>query len=652
MPEETTTSLIDPEATSIPLRGIAIGALLAFLLNVFDVYATLIVMGSYMTLNFSTPAALFFFFFVILISGVVAAIRKPLALNKAELVTIYIMLMVACCVPSMGFIPVMLPQLVGPTYYATFENQWANLYNKHVPHWIAPADEETARYFFERLPPGVPFPWWAWVLPLTYWYGFFMVLSLAMTCAMILLRKQWVERERLAYPLVQVPLDLIRHEESGFIGRSFFSNRLMWLGFAFSFILLSVNGIHFYFPEFPKITKATSISFFEGSIKISFWFSPSWIGFFYFVGLDISASIWFFYLLSLVQQGVFTSLALRSTERLDLFASEAYTAHQGMGSMIVFVLITLWLARSHLADVFRKAFPGDSSVDDSDEVLSYRQAVIGLIAGMGLLGLALRAAGLPFLGVAMLLFSAFVIFISLTGVVAKGGIPAMRPPLMSSSFVISGAGTGVLGPQGLTALGLTYGWHSEIRSFVMASVANGLKMCEIIEGSKRRLFGAIMLAVLASLIGSTLMLFHLAYTHGGANLNPLFFGRKVGYGPIDMVRRMMEAPTGPRLDAYLFMAIGGTVMGLLVWARNCFPWWPFSPLGYMISANWKTGHIFISALAAWFIKLLVLKYGGASVYRKSRMLFMGLILGEVVGAGVWLCIDFITGHTGSFLTQI
>lgn len=48
-----------------------------------------------------------------------------------------------------------------------------------------------------------------------------------------------------------------------------------------------------------------------------------------------------------------------------------------------------------------------------------------------------------------------------------------------------------LGASGLVALGFSYGWHSEVRSFVMASVANGLKMGELITGSKRRLFWAV-----------------------------------------------------------------------------------------------------------------------------------------------------------------
>ena len=106
-------------ATGIPMRGILIGAVLSFLINFLDVYCTLMIRGSYLTLNFSTPAALFFFFILVLASGLVALIRRPLALSQTELITIYIMMIVSCCVPSMGLTPVLLPQLVGPIYYAS-----------------------------------------------------------------------------------------------------------------------------------------------------------------------------------------------------------------------------------------------------------------------------------------------------------------------------------------------------------------------------------------------------------------------------------------------------------------------------------------------------------------------------------------------------
>ena len=89
-----------------------------------------------------------------------------------------------------------------------------------------------------------------------------------------------------------------------------------------------------------------------------------------------------------------------------------------------------------------------------------------------------------------------------------------------------------------------------------------------------------------------------------------------------------------------------------MWMRHQVLWWPLSPLGYLISANWKTGHILGAAFLAWLLKLVILKYGGAGLYKKLRPFFLGLILGEIVGAGCWLVVDYFTGHMGSFLTQV
>ena len=102
------------DVKGISARAILLGAVLAFLLNLLDAYATTLIRGSYLTLNFSTPAALFFFFFVVLASALVACLRRPLALDQAELVTIYIMLAVACCVPGMGFTQFIIPLSLVP----------------------------------------------------------------------------------------------------------------------------------------------------------------------------------------------------------------------------------------------------------------------------------------------------------------------------------------------------------------------------------------------------------------------------------------------------------------------------------------------------------------------------------------------------------
>tara|TARA_Y100000588_G_scaffold355834_1_gene411451 strand:- start:394 stop:753 length:360 start_codon:yes stop_codon:yes gene_type:complete len=119
-----------------------------------------------------------------------------------------------------------------------------------------------------------------------------------------------------------------------------------------------------------------------------------------------------------------------------------------------------------------------------------------------------------------------------------------------------------------------------------------------------------------------------------------------------MVPRIAGELRGASGEAWLFMGIGGAIMVLLMWMRQSFLWWPLHPLGYAISANWKTGHIFCSALVAWGLKLLILRFGGAKQYQNLKPFFLGLILGEIVAAGMWLVIDYITGHIGSFLTQV
>ena len=52
-------------------------------------------------------------------------------------------------------------------------------------------------------------------------------------------------------------------------------------------------------------------------------------------------------------------------------------------------------------------------------------------------------------------------------------------------------------------------------------------------------------------------------------------------------------------------------------------------------------------ILAWFFKTIILKYGGASLYEKTRPFFLGLIIGQIVVAGQWWVIDFFTGMFGN-----
>ncbi len=86
----------------------------------------------------------------------------------------------------------------------------------------------------------------------------------------------------------------------------------------------------------------------------------------------------------------------------------------------------------------------------------------------------------------------------------------------------------------------------------------------------------------------------------------------------------------------------------LMFLRHRFLWWPFHPLGFAIgTVSFILGRIWFSVFLAWIFKLTILKYGGVKLYRSTRPLFMGLVLGQVCNAGFWLIVDTFTGAIGN-----
>ena len=87
-------------------------------------------------------------------------------------------------------------------------------------------------------------------------------------------------------------------------------------------------------------------------------------------------------------------------------------------------------------------------------------------------------------------------------------------------------------------------------------------------------------------------------------------------------------------------------MAALMALRHKLTWWPFHPLGFAVSMGWIMDTIWFSIFLAWLFKVVILKYGGASVYQKSKPFFLGLALGQIVTGGIWLIIDGLTGTVG------
>ncbi len=210
----------DPHAAKITFRALAVGLLMAALLGVGAPYEHLIIFASPLHFDYSTPAAVFLFFlFFVLVNPLLGFLRRRWFFSKVELVTIYIMGAVACTIPTVGLVCVLIPHISAGSYFATPENEWASKVLPYIPSWLRVSDEQAIKFFYEGLPRGQAVPWEAWLQPMAAWTVLVVAFFGAMTAMMIIVRKQWLEHERLSFPLVQVPIAMIgaEGEEEGLI---------------------------------------------------------------------------------------------------------------------------------------------------------------------------------------------------------------------------------------------------------------------------------------------------------------------------------------------------------------------------------------------------------------------------------------------------
>ncbi len=569
--------------------------------------------------------------------------------SKGDLITAFCMLIVASAIPAHGLLCPIFPVITGLFYYATPQNRWGELIHPHLPRWIAPQGEMAIDRFFVGLSEGEKVPWGAWAEPLLAWSLLIFAVFFVMISMMVILRKQWVEKERLIFPLTRLPLEMVREDERGV--KLLFRNRLMWIGFAIAFLIFGLRGLKNYFPTVPAPSLIYGFSILRQTTTITLFLSFLILGFSYLLSLDVALSIWFFHLLVKIESGIFSILGFSLTGHGEGWCgSSVATTHQNGGAIIALVLFGLWIARRHLFDVFKKAFTGRGNVDDSQELFSYRVAVFGMMGGLIFIGCWLRAAGMPPLVIPVVIFSVFVTFLGLTRVIAQAGVGFMccgiSPPILATSSI----GTSSFGPQGLAALGTIYTWGFEGRTSIMASTANGLKLSDEIGSQRNHLLLPIVTAILITLFVSSWMIINLAYHHGGINLRANWYVGMPNMAWNSIVNKILH-PITPQMvgERWIFTSIGAGIMLFLMYMRTYFVRWPFHYIGFPVADIWMMNHIWFNVFLAWLLKLIILRYGGVRLYRRTLPFFLGLILGQLSVAGLFMFVDSVTNTPGHFV---
>ena len=638
----------------ITVRAFIVGALLSLAINIFFAYARLAMATAGMSSDYITAGAVFLFFLVVaLVNPLLKVTHRAWGFKRAELVVIYIMMIVGSAIPTWGFTGNLIAMLPNIYYYATPENNWAEFLHPYVKEWLVPQDADAVKYFFEGLPKGQSIPWAAWGVPLAAWMSFILAIYLMMLTIVSIVRRQWVDYDRLSFPLLQLPIDMTEEGGKEAIFSPFMKNPLMWLGFAIPFILFSSNALNHYFPFIPAVELRNNLSLFNNALTLTTNVNFVAMGLAYFLSLDVGMSIWLFHLLTQLQITAENVLGYSLPGRRDLFMEGSMSvSYEGMGAMLVLVFYSLWISRGYLRQVWRQALYNQGDLDDESEILSYRAAVLLLAFSSIYATTWLVLSGIPVAVALFFLLVAFCIFYGLTRIVAEGGLGFARAQMTAQPFVIHAVGTETIGPAGLISLGMTFSWAGDLRTMVMASAVNGVKLADVGGVRGRPLFWAMVLSICVGLAGSVCMVIWMGYTYGGINLDWWFYNR---FGEIvhsDSAYKIVN-PSHPLRDLnetiprFLYAGLGGGIMALLMYARHHFLWWPVHYLGFPIGATLTIIWSWFSIFIGWFFKAVVLKYGGVMLYRRLRPLFLGLILGHIFVSGFWVFFDFITGETGN-----
>jgi len=643
----------DPDPPRLPGRGLFVGALCAILVNLAAPYSEWIVRSTLMTTNYF-PLGLAFTFLIVVcvVNPLLKTVNSRAGLSQADLVVTYMMLLAAVSVPTYGITGYVISVSASSFYFANPENGWAEFLHQHIPGWIVPEPGQKVDWFFEGLPPGESVPWDVWIVPL-FWWGTLIVATLALSVSLIaLFRSQWIDNERLSYPLVEVPTAMIEGSQISSRLPVFLSTKLFWWGFGTSFLKVAWEIPSYFYPQWPTLGRIR-LRIKRGKIfpGMSSVLTLPLLGISYFVNTDVLLSVWVFNLVNAAEISLFNRLGF------TIGASEIYSvsppslAWQGFGAFSALVFGGIWVARKHLTRVWRKAWSGDPSVDDSHEVMSYRACVLTIVTAIAYILLWLNAAGISLPVALLLVYAVITLYLGLTRVVVEGGLVFVRGPLLPQSFAMHTVGPGLLEPRTMTGLALSYAWACDPIANFMPFGANAARIHTDRRLPRSTFMLAMGLGLVISLGVSFWFSLKLAYATGGYNFGEWVFSRG-GQVPFDTIVNKIKAGQGVQLWYYAFFVIGVLATTLLTYLRHRFPWWRLHPLGFSIASVGQVQWTMFTLFCAWGIKRVMIRIGGLMLYNRGKPFFIGLTLGHFAAAGLSFFVDAIwfqgSGHSNYF----
>jgi len=607
-------------------------------------------------------------FFLMVWLTILAAILTKLfrgtpVFTGTDLLICWMLMVVVSGVAHTGLVRTFCITLTAPLHFATEGNQWKTVLAPLLPKGWYPTDMAAVEALYNGLNGGyamswrqvlAAIPWKAWIGPMATWAIFVGLCYAVMLCLANLFARQWISNEHMNFPLLRLPELMTQALDTKGLG-AFLTDRYLLCGLFVSVALHTINGIAFYNPSVPQIPTLLlagpyfpKTGLFSGFTKLKLYFYPAFIGFAYLTARQISLSFWAFFLLGGLGYGILSVLGqqIPSSALGVTFGPTLTTPEETMtiGAYGVFFLFLIWLARHQLLETARRAVTGRFGQPDAAEWMSAPASLWGLVlAGAGLVAWS-GAFGLP-LGDAILLFALFfMVMLVASRIVCQGGIAYFTLTAAPTDGLLAFCGSGMLSRLGLLMTAVMQKMlFVDLRESLLPSLFHAAKVGEGKQRKKLYLAGIIMALVAAVVVSFSAML-AVCYKYGLKDMQVDWETQSVTT-VYENVQRLIEAPAGPNGWIIGFAVAGAAIMFGLLLAFQRFYWWPIHPIGFLTMYSSAMRILWFSFFLGWLCNQLTIRYGGVALFKRVRLLFVGLILGDFLMGGIYAIIGLWAGQS-------
>lgn len=678
-----------PARRAVSLRSVLLGICGVVFICGLSPFNDFALANTFLVGNFLPIGLLsFFILFVALINAPLWRWAPRHAFDSGELAVALCMVLVSCTLPGSGLMRYLPSQLVGIPFHADQQADLRRLVNQlNLPEWMFPTpmdgegnlrgNDPVVTGYIKRAPGDSDtfaerwglVPWSNWMKPALTWGALLVAVYGAVICGGIIVQRQWVQNERLAFPLASIYLALIEKPDRGNAFNALFRSRLFHLGFAIPFLILLNNGTHQYLPQYIP---AFQISFnLREVLSDPPWSYTDWglrgaqvfftvIGVSFFLQTKVALSLWLFYFLI---NGLKVLYGMQGSE---LTAWAQYD--QQFGSILAYGAFVLWIGRAHWAMVLRQmAFRG-SPGDPPAEYLPHAAAGWGFVLCSAGIGAWLVIAGASFIGAIVIVTFMMLMFLVVARVAAETGLiwiqiraTVLRPWIFMLNELPSALSARTTIHSYFYSSLFTNVFLWDLREALPVYSTHAMKVADstVFPPAEQRwrrqwpLIACLMLALgVGYVVAGTSNLF-VEYNYAASldttqvspiNENGLNWPKKT----LEDTLQYSPPKTGPseshsRIGHFV---AGASITALLGTLHLSMVRFPLHPVGYLMAYSYILRWFWLSILIGWLLKVVIVRFGGSRMYAAARPFFIGLIVGECGAAAFWIVVNFVRHSMG------